>query len=118
MLMTTLKQFPQWTGRRSKEGIPVFVYVVGAIRTEDLVTMGKADPELRTVFLPAEHSTRFVMPLCGKLHPDRRVSTAVNIIDLSGVGVRQFWNLRSHLQKASTMATAHYPETVERIFVR
>jgi len=45
------------------------------------------------------------------------MSKSVNLIDLSGVGVKHFWNLRHHLQKSSTMATAHYPETVEKIFV-
>jgi hypothetical protein len=30
----------------------------------------------------------------------------------------QFWNLRSHMQDASVLSTAHYPETLDRIFVR
>ena len=81
------------------------------------MTIGKLDPDLSSIFLPAEDSTNFVMPLCSKLHKDGVVSSAVNIIDLSGVGVRLFWNLRHLLQKSSSMATAHYPETVERMFV-
>ncbi|MCJ1282596.1 hypothetical protein MMC26_001921 [Xylographa opegraphella] len=42
---------------------------------------------------------------------------SIFIIDLTGVGVRHFWNLRAHLQKASTMATSHYPESVDKIFI-
>jgi hypothetical protein len=28
-----------------------------------------------------------------------------------------FWNLKAHMQSASTLATAHYPETLDRIFI-
>lgn len=28
-----------------------------------------------------------------------------------------FWNLKAHMQAASTLATAHYPETLDRIFI-
>jgi hypothetical protein len=43
--------------------------------------------------------------------------TSTNIVDVSGVGLKQFWNLKSHMQDASVLATAHYPETLDRIFV-
>jgi hypothetical protein len=45
------------------------------------------------------------------------VPRLMHIIDLSGVSVRHFWALRAHLQKLGGMATAHYPEAVEGIFV-
>ena len=51
------------------------------------------------------------------MHIDRVMPCSVFIIDLSGVGVQHFWNLRAHLQRASTMATLHYPESVDKIFV-
>lgn len=38
-------------------------------------------------------------------------------MDISGVGLKQFWNLKNHMQDASTLATAHYPETLDRIFI-
>ena len=38
-------------------------------------------------------------------------------MDISGVSIRQFWNLKDHLQSASTLATAHYPETLGRTFI-
>lgn len=36
---------------------------------------------------------------------------------MSGVGLRQFWYLKAHMQAASQLATAHYPETLDRIFI-
>jgi len=117
-ILTMPTQQPQWTGRRDKKGVPVMVYVLSDIRPEDLSQIAKEDPELSTIFLPAEYVTNFTQRLCSKTHPAGEViDRSTNIIDLSKVGLRKFWNLRSLLQTASSMATAHYPETVERIFV-
>ena len=61
------------------------------------------------------------MPLCssvpGRANPESPVDQSNNIVDLSKVGLKQLWNLRSHMQEASTLATAHYPEILDRIFV-
>lgn len=95
------------------------VYVLSEISPGDLTQLAKDDPELSSIFLPAEYVTRFTQRLCTTLsHPSNMpIDKSNNIIDLSAVGLRKFWALRGLLQKASNMATAHYPETVERIFV-
>ena len=101
------------------------VYVLSEVRPQDLAQIGKEDPQLSAIFLAAEYVTRFTQRLCTRLpHAEgieagggATIDKSVNIIDLSNVGLRKFWNLRGLLQTASTMATAHYPETVERIFV-
>lgn len=50
-------------------------------------------------------------------HADVPVTMSTNIVDISGVGLKQFWNLKGHMQAASQLATAHYPETLDRIFI-
>jgi hypothetical protein len=65
--------------------------------------------------------TRYVTPLCSMVprsHPETPISQSNNIVDINGVGLKQFWNLKAHMQDASVLATAHYPETLDRIFVR
>jgi hypothetical protein len=73
------------------------------------------------LFALYENLTRFVLPLCSGIqdrpNPETPVSQSNNIVDISGVGLRQFWNLKGHMQDASALATAHYPETLDRIFV-
>ena len=73
------------------------------------------------LFALYENLTRFVMPLCsavpGRPNPETPVDQSNNIVDISKVGLKQFWNLKNHMQDASTLATAHYPETLDRIFV-
>lgn len=82
---------------------------------------GSTPPKLLRLFALYENLIRFAMPYCTAL-PDRDhsktpITQSNNIVDISGVGLKQFWNLRGHMQDASTLATAHYPETLDRIFV-
>lgn len=73
------------------------------------------------LFALYENLTRFVLPLCSAIqdrpNPETPISQSNNIVDISGVGLKQFWNLKSHMQDASTLATAYYPETLDRIFI-
>ena len=73
------------------------------------------------MFALYENLTRFVQPLCTELqdrdHAQTPITLSTNIVDVSGVSLRQFWNLKGHMQAASQLATAHYPETLDRIFI-
>lgn len=75
---------------------------------------------LLRLFALYENMTKFVTPLCSDLpRPNTEVPIVctTNIVDVSGTGLMQFWNLKSHMQDASVLASAHYPETLDRIFV-
>ncbi|KHN98449.1 Cellular retinaldehyde-binding/triple function [Metarhizium album ARSEF 1941] len=128
--------YPQWTGRRDRRGIPLYVFEIkkldsktvaeyerlGAQSTfSDARTDGSTAPGLLRLFALYENLTRFSQPFCTQLadreHPDVPVTMSTNIVDVSGVGLRQFWNLKGHMQAASQLATAHYPETLDRIFI-
>ena len=82
---------------------------------------GETPPRLLRLFALYENLAGFMVELCSRLrdrpHPDTPITQSNNIVDISGVGLKQFWNLRGHMQDASVLATAHYPETLDRIFV-
>jgi hypothetical protein len=81
----------------------------------------KVPTKMLRLFALYENLTRFVLPLCSAIkdrpHPETPVSQSNNIVDISNVGLKQFWNLKGHMQDASTLATAYYPETLDRIFI-
>ncbi|KAK3398388.1 CRAL-TRIO domain-containing protein [Sordaria brevicollis] len=128
--------YPQWTGRRDRRGIPLYLFEIRHLDSKTVsayekaaetnpskaVTDGQTSPKLLRLFALYENLTRFAQPLCTEL-PDRAhasttpITLSTNIVDVSGVSLRQFWNLKSHMQAASQLATAHYPETLDRIFV-
>lgn len=123
--------YPQWTGRRDRRGIPVYLYEVGKLDSKKMIAYssstskskekGPSPSRMLRLFALYENLTRFVMPLCsavpGRTNPETPVDQSNNIVDISHVGLKQFWNLKSHMQDASTLATAHYPETLDRIFI-
>ncbi|CAG7927530.1 unnamed protein product [Penicillium olsonii] len=128
------RMYPQWTGRRDRRGIPVYVFEIRHLDNKAVAaynsTMTKGTPEthksstvparLLNLFALYENLLQFVMPLCSALqrpNPETPIVTSTNIVDVSGVGLKQFWNLKSHMQDASVLATAHYPETLDRIFI-
>lgn len=127
----TRKLYPQWTGRRDKRGIPVYTFEIAPLNSKRMSAYeksiakkpqtGNTSPKLIRLFALYENLLQFTMPLCSGI-PDRPygetpVSQSNNIVDIAGVGLKQFWNLKQHMQDASTLATAHYPETLDRIFV-
>ncbi|KAL5052019.1 hypothetical protein BDW71DRAFT_193502 [Aspergillus fruticulosus] len=130
------RMYPQWTGRRDRRGIPVYVFEIKHLNSKNMADYNATmtDPEataethkssavpqrLLRLFALYENLLNFVMPLCSKLprpHPDTPIVSSNNIVDVSGVGLKQFWNLKGHMQDASVLATAHYPETLDRIFI-
>lgn len=125
-------QYPQWTGRRDKRGIPVYVFEVSHLNSKNVAAYesstskpatvnSKVPPKMLRLFALYENLTNFALPLCSAIpdrpYPETPVSQSNNIVDISHVGLKQFWNLKSHMQDASTLATAHYPETLDRIFI-
>lgn len=73
------------------------------------------------LFALYENLTRFAQPLCTEMtdrdNAETPITLSTNIVDVSQVSLRMFWNLKSHMQAASSLATAHYPETLDRIFI-
>ena len=84
-------------------------------------TDGSTPQRLLRLFALYENLTRFAQPLCTEMTDRDNARTPItlstNIVDVSQVSLRMFWNLKAHMQAASTLATAHYPETLDRIFI-
>lgn len=73
------------------------------------------------LFCTYENLVRFVLPLCSAIpsrsDPTSPITDTTCIVDITGVSLMQFWRLRSHMQAASALATAHYPETLGITYV-
>lgn len=111
--------YPRWTGRRDKAGLPVYVYRLASLDAplrKELESV-PSDRRYQRIVVLYEAMTRFVLPLCSHLAAPTPVSSVTTIIDLEQVSLSVMWSLRSHLQVASTMATANYPETLSTIAI-
>ncbi|ETW82010.1 phosphatidylinositol transfer protein [Heterobasidion irregulare TC 32-1] len=115
--------YPRWTGRRDKHGVPVYVYRLASLTGPMHKELTSVPTERRYQRIVAlwEFMTRFTLPLCSALPhpgaPETPISAVTSIIDLADVSLGTMWSLRHHLQQASELATAHYPETLHTIAV-
>ncbi|KAH7906513.1 CRAL-TRIO domain-containing protein [Hygrophoropsis aurantiaca] len=114
--------YPRWTGRRDKQGLPVYVYRLASLDLAQRKELDAVSSERRyqRIIVLYEAMIRFVLPLCTYLphpSPEAPISSVTTIIDLEQVSLTSMWSLRSHLQQASVMATANYPETLNTIAV-
>ncbi|WYZ46129.1 hypothetical protein EsH8_IX_000354 [Colletotrichum jinshuiense] len=128
--------YPQWLGRRDRRGIPIYLFEVKTLDSKAIANYeklgkdasfskakfdGKTPPGMLRLFALYENLTRFTQPFSTQLqdreHRDAPITLSTNVVDISGVSLKQFWNLKGHMQVASQLATAHYPETLDRIFI-
>lgn len=109
-------QYPQWTGRRDKRGIPVYVFEIAGLNSKRMSayqsslsskaaqhpSKGNISPNLRRLFALYENLIQFVLPLCSAIpnrpYSDTPVSQSNNIVDISKTGLKQFWNLKGHVR--------------------
>ncbi|KAI1360854.1 CRAL-TRIO domain-containing protein [Xylaria arbuscula] len=129
------KLYPRFTGHRDKRGIPIYVFQIRHLDSKAVAdyekstettyskakTDGKTPAKLLRLFALYENLTRFAQPLSSQCvdreNPETPITLSTNIVDISHVSLRMFWNLKAHMQAASQLATAHYPETLDRIFI-
>ncbi|BGP56736.1 cytosolic factor, phosphatidylinositol/phosphatidylcholine transfer protein [Rhodotorula sphaerocarpa] len=108
--------YPQWTGRRDKSGLPVYVFEVASLTKEKTDPYSKDSSRLEPRIVALyEHMVQFVLPLCSAVpheHQETPVSGCATLVDISGVSLQRFWALKNHMQRASTMANARYAETL------
>ncbi|KAF7332622.1 CRAL-TRIO domain-containing protein [Mycena kentingensis (nom. inval.)] len=130
------KVYHQWTGRRDMHGRPLYVYEIShlknnmsAFERSSQILKSPSDAsaastqpipgKLRTLIGLYEGMSEFILPVCNAVrpHPATPISTTAHIVDISGVGLMGFWNLKGHMQAASQLAQSHYPETLERMYI-
>ncbi|GLB45504.1 putative CRAL TRIO domain-containing protein [Lyophyllum shimeji] len=113
--------YPRWTGRRDKNGLPLYVYRLASVAPLQK-ELDAVAPERRYQRIIAlyEFMARFTLPLCSHLpHASQStpITSTTTIIDLEDVSIGSMWSLRNHLQEASRLATANYPETLSTIAI-
>lgn len=121
-LRLSRRHYPRFLGRRDVYGRPIFVYrpaSLDAERQKEIFSMDEEQRFLRVVLL-TEMCVRFWLPMSSTVIAQNHeteekapvISEVMSIVDLDGASLGQLWKLRSHLGQASTLASAHYPETL------
>ncbi|KAL0565156.1 hypothetical protein V5O48_016874 [Marasmius crinis-equi] len=116
--------YPRWTGRRDKDGHPVYVYRLASVAPlQGELNSIPSERRYQRIVVLYEAMIRFITPMCTHLPHQTDlpnpipISSTTSIIDLENVSIGAMWGLRNHLQEASKLATANYPETLHTIAV-
>lgn len=132
-------QYPHWTGRRDKEGLPICMFDIAHFGKDTLASWEKSRTAAGWVYpQPGESQAqkadmwqlasvfqdsliRFVLPLCSMMtdrpKPSVPITSCTGVVDASSLGLKQGWSLRFFAQEISWLLSTCYPETIERIFV-
>ncbi|KDE08010.1 hypothetical protein, variant [Microbotryum lychnidis-dioicae p1A1 Lamole] len=112
---------PRYTGARDRAGNPITVFRMDSLSDEDIKGFNKdhGRSDLCTSIM-TRAGTCFYLPLLNELpraNPGVPIDSFTNIIDLSNMSLTKFWALRGYLQRSSTLATAHLPETLGLLYI-
>jgi hypothetical protein len=90
---------------------------LGKVDVTKLYTLTTPERQLQRLVVEYERFLRDRLPVCTALRSDGLVvDTSCTIMDLSGVGISQFWHVKKFVQDASAIAQNYYPGTVKTTF--
>ncbi|KAL8688266.1 MAG: hypothetical protein Q9224_004928 [Gallowayella concinna] len=128
-------EYPHWVGRRDKRGNPICIFDFGKLDAKTMNAYRQASasiygmkaerasehavsPEMLRSFVVYDSLTRFVMPLCsGAAGGPDPVHKTLQLVDITGIGVRQVWNMRAYCQDLAALLAGNYPEILDRVFI-
>jgi len=108
--------YPQYYHKMDKDGRPIYIERLGKLNTTEMYKISTQDRLLQNLVCEYEKSERQRFPACSKAvgHP---VETSCSILDLAGVGVRQFWDVKNYIGEASKIGQDRYPETMGKFYI-
>ncbi|EFY94616.1 CRAL/TRIO domain protein [Metarhizium robertsii] len=124
------KLYPHWSGRRDKSGKPICIFdsrhlddvVIQRYNEDRSVSRGDAavSSAMEQAIVFHDYLTRFVFPVCSAMcdrkQPGTAISSAVYIADVSGMTLKQAWNLRMYIQDFGVLLSTCFPEVIDRIY--
>jgi len=110
------KFYPQYYHKMDKEGRPIYIERLGKVNATEMYKITTQDRLLQNLVCEYEKNQNQRLPACSKAvgHP---VETSCTILDLAGVGVRQFWDVKNYVSEASKIGQDRYPETMGRFYL-
>ncbi|KAJ6003502.1 hypothetical protein N7451_006049 [Penicillium sp. IBT 35674x] len=132
-------QYPHWTGRRDKRGLPICMFDLSFLNKKNLAcweqtrhTATWSDSQSHANLPPKpdmlqlasvyhDSFARLVFPLCSMMtdrpNPSVAITSSIYLVDASDLGLKQGWSLRYFAQSISWLLSTCYPETIQRVFV-
>lgn len=112
------KVYPQFYHKTDKDGRPVYIEQLGNLDLNKLYQVTTPERQLQRLVVEYEKFQRERLPVCTALRNDGElIETSCTIMDLDGVGISQFWKVKTYVQQASQVAQDYYPETMGKFYI-
>jgi len=110
------KYYPQYYHKTDKEGRPIYIERLGKVNVTEMNKFTSFQRILQHLVLEYERFERERLPACSQAigHP---VETSCTIMDLGGVGIKQFWDVRGYVSDASKVGQDRYPERMGKFYL-
>ena len=126
-----------WIGRRDRQGRPIHVWALRNLDPAEIAAYLRDAAKLKAshpyhcqsptaanaiLFSTLlEYFKRFTIPVCNAIpdrpDPQKPVISGTTIVDISGVSIRQWWQLKDHINEASKLHAKYSPDTLDQSFV-
>lgn len=93
--------YPRFYHKCDKDGRPVYIEQLGKLDLDKLWKVTTSERQLQSLVVEYEKFQRERLPICSELQ-GHVIETSCTIMDLKGVGVRQFWRVKDEVQRAAT----------------
>lgn len=130
--LTRVFKYPHWTGHRTRRGLPICFFDINHLGSTTTSNYAKSrnnshgckngsTEATKLAIVYHDYLTRFVLPFCSELRdrpePHLPITSAVYLVDVGTLTLRQGWSLRSYAQDVSKLLATCYPEVVDRVYV-
>ena len=99
-----------------KDGRPVYIERFGKLNVNELYKITTPERLLQRLVWEYEKFLSERLPACSHAigHP---VETSCTILDLQGVGLKQFWSVKNHVQEMAKVGQDRYPECMGKFYI-
>ncbi|CAE6487433.1 unnamed protein product [Rhizoctonia solani] len=110
------KYYPQYYHKMDKDGRPVYIEQLGKVDVKALSKITTQERQLQNLVLEYERFLHDRLPACSAAvgHP---VETSCTILDLKGVGISSFYQVKDYVMQASNVGQNYYPETMGKFYI-
>lgn len=110
------KYYPQYYHKMDKDGRPVYIERLGGVDVGALAKVTTQERQLQSLVLEYERFLHERLPACSAA-AGKPVETSCTILDLKGIGITSFYQVKDYVSKASNIGQNYYPETMGKFYI-
>ncbi|GAA5871099.1 hypothetical protein JCM16303_001688 [Sporobolomyces ruberrimus] len=110
------KLYPRFYHKTDVDGRPIYIEQLGKLDLTELYKVTTPERQIQSLVVEYEKFQRDRLPICSELS-GHLIETSCTIMDLKGVGLRSFYQVKSYVQEASAVSQNNYPESMGKFYV-